>query len=384
MSKPSILLSTVGTSLFRPNLLGLDRMIQDQAVPDYLTAHVEELNQCVKAKEWQKVAKILYQLDASARICGAEINSITSLLEHDYAVADCGVFFFHSATDDGRAIAAILQAYYRLKGHSPCEVVEIEDLQDSDPKRFRTHGLRNLARQICRVVRERHTSACAINATGGYKAQIAIAVLLGQALGVPVYYKHEFFSEIIAFPPMPVSLDFEYWMKVSGILYDLEKQNDMVPASEYLEELDERCESLIERVNVDGVQYLELSATGQIFHETFRNRFQSNRDEILPPPVPSKQKREPRCDHGHITKFPALKSYMQTMIDKVPQVVYGWTHYHNPALPSRKRFRISSKGIEGIWSDGKETVNFIVETSAKTEGQMVAMVAALNEWLEER
>src|SRR5437773_1205753 len=83
----------------------------------------------------------------------------------------------------------------------------------------RTRALRTPARRICAVVRERSAAACALNATGGYKAQIAVAVLLGQALGVPVYYKHELFSEIIAFPPLPVALDFEVWMRASGMLY---------------------------------------------------------------------------------------------------------------------------------------------------------------------
>lgn len=50
-----------------------------------------------------------------------------------------------------------------------------------------------------------------IDATGGYKAQIAIAVMFGQALGVDVIYKHESFGNIIDFPPMPVSLDFHYF-----------------------------------------------------------------------------------------------------------------------------------------------------------------------------
>ena len=89
------------------------------------------------------------------------------------------------------------------------------------PRRFRTKGLRQLARELCKILRERTPAACAINATGGYKAQIAIAVLLGQAIGVPVFYKHELFPEIIAFPPMPVALDFELWMRASGMLFDL-------------------------------------------------------------------------------------------------------------------------------------------------------------------
>src|SRR5439155_4048736 len=128
-------------------------------------------------------------------------------------------------------------------GHTPVETIRVPDLQDRDPRLFRTRGLRNLAREICAVIRQRSAVACAIDATGGYKAQIAIAVLLGQALGVPVYYKHEHFSEIIAFPPLPVAFDFTVWMRASGLLFGLAREPR--PADEHADDWDERCESLV-------------------------------------------------------------------------------------------------------------------------------------------
>jgi hypothetical protein len=258
----------------------------------------------------------------------------------------------------------------------------VPDLQDQDPKRFRTKGLRNLARKICGVIRERSAAACAINATGGYKAQIAIAVLLGQAIGVPVYYKHELFSEIIAFPPMPVALDFEVWMKASGMLFDLERSTDLILAATYGEEWDEKYESLVERVPIDGQDYLELSPTGQIFHETFRERFRTARDEVLPPLVPPAQKRPPRLENaGWPGERPEVERFMKRVTDEVPQVVHCATFYYNPDLAERTRFRLGRDGIEGIYSNGSFTVKFRVETSAQTLGQQAALVAALNEWL---
>ena len=47
-------------------------------------------------------------------------------------------------------------------------------------------------------------------------------MLIGQALGVPVYYKHELFDEIIAFPPMPVAFDFEAWMQCQRLAPELD------------------------------------------------------------------------------------------------------------------------------------------------------------------
>jgi hypothetical protein len=40
--------------------------------------------------------------------------------------------------------------------------------------------------------------------------------------------------------------------------------------------------------------------------------------------------------------------------------------------------------VEGIYTDGTATVTFRVETTAVTEGQRAAVVAAANEWLTSR
>jgi putative CRISPR-associated protein (TIGR02619 family) len=379
MTRPSILICTVGTSLFRPNLEGLKRDLVDGRLREELRPLAEAYQQ----GDWSTTARELAQLSADDRLCGAEINSIASMVERAYVARDCGLFFLHSDTDDGRNIAAILKAYYQNTRHAPIETVRVSDLQDEDPKRFRTKGLRNLARQICGVIRDRSPAACAINATGGYKAQIAIGVLLGQAIGVPVYYKHEQFSEIIAFPPMPVALDFEVWMRASGMLGSLERTSQPISVAIFADGWDEKYESLVERVCIDGQDYLELSPTGQIFHETFRERFRTARDQVLPPPVPSAQKRSPRLEKaGWPGEHPEVERFMSRVTSEVPQVKHCATFYYNPDLAERTRFRLGSDGIEGIFSNGNVTVKFRVETTAQTSGQQAAVVAALNEWLD--
>ena len=52
-----------------------------------------------------------------------------------------------------------------------------------------------------------------------------------------------------------------------------------------------------------------------------------------------------------------------------------------PSPEAHFGFRLGSDGVEGVFSDGRYTVKFRVETSAKTAGQQAAVVAALNEWL---
>lgn len=366
-AKPQILLTTVGTSL-------LGNLMREPDGSPLKAAH--------QARDAAAVAAELAKREPHERVNGAEVCSTASLINGEYAAADAGVYLFHSETDDGRFVADILARLFTQRGHAPVEAVEIASLRDDDPQAFRTKGLRNLAKALCGKARDHTPAACAFNATGGYKAQIAVAVLLGQALGVPTYYMHERFSDIIAFPPMPVSLDYEVWMRASGLFAALEGDHDPAPRSLFAGEWDERYESLVESVEVDGVEYLELSATGQIFHETFRERFRSNADRVLPPPAGRQQPPKIKGDEAHLKKYEAqVTRHMRRATDAVPQVVFCETTYFNPDLPQRTRFVEARGGVEGIFSDGTYTVRFAVGTTATTDGQRAAVVAALNAWL---
>ena len=395
----STLICTVGTSLFYPNLVNLpisehyETWLKRQPEADrpYLSpefieklrlAHSEVQHKIqqdsARDRDWKTLAEMLAQLPGTVRLCGAEINSITDLVDREYCSPDCQLYFCHSATDSGRQIAALLTHYYRAKKHRVAPPQEIADLQDTNPKRFRTKGLRNLVKTISQIVREMGSEFCAINATGGYKAQIAIGVLMGQALGIPVYYKHERFSEIIAFPPMPISLDFELWQKNTGVLEALERDGFQRWDS-FADDWDEKMEVTVEREDIDGQLYLELSPTGQIFHDTFKNRFDASKDEVLPPSVPQARKSKPSLtDHDWKNAREPILKFLQKITDECPYVCQCRTHYWNPDLSKATLFRASGEQIEGIFSNGSWTVKFYVDTSANTPGQRTACIANLN------
>lgn len=388
------LICTVGTSLFKPNIFGLptadnyESWLGKQPPQDqqYLPLElIKSLRTSLDNKDWKLLAELLGSIPGTTRLCGAEINSITDLIQRGYCADQSSVVFCYSQTDEGRDISEILKYYYTEKGHHT-NLQEIEHLQDKEPKLFRTKGLRNLAKKVSEIVRNQDPRFCAINATGGYKAQIAIGVLMGQALGVPVYYKHEFFSEIIAFPPMPISLDFSFWLEKNGLLGALERvenSNEMLAWDEVAEDWDERMEALVERVEMDGVVYLELSHTGQIFHDTFKGRFASERDRILPQIVPNNEKEQPRLpNHNWGNAQTPILNFLQKIIDECSYVRACRTDYWNPDLSLSSLFRLKGDKIEGIFSNGTWTVKFIVETSANTSGQRAACVADLNRMAE--
>lgn len=372
MPNRNTLICTVGTSLFYPNLANLD--------PDEGDSVRVGLKRAYNAKDWTDVAELLLQLDSSERICGAEINSVNDMVARGL-VEPVNLRLLHSDTREGEQIAEVLMHYFRGAGWTVASR-RVEGLQDDDPKMFRTLGLRNLVKVFGEGINETGGRPfCAINATGGYKAQVAIAVLMGQAMAIPVYYKHERFSEIIDFPPMPVALDLSLWRRASGMFVALAMPGSVEPASPFEEDWDERFEPLVNRETIDGVPYLELSAAGQVFHVACASEFREFGVQTLPPAANPDQKSLPRLgNHGYQQAEQPIREHLTRITDEVPYVLSCATTYWNRNLPQTSHFRLSGGEVQGIYSDGNWCVKFAVNTTAPEGSPLDHVVADLNQW----
>ena len=361
---------TVGTSL----LSNLGRLDGDD------TKSNRALVRAYREKNWSEVAALLCQYLPTERVCGAEINSINDLLI-DSHVEKGRLCLLPSDTTDGNNTATVLKEYFEKKGWQ-VTVNQIKDLRDDKSKAFQTRGLRNLAKAFGEHVREAGIEYCAINATGGYKAQIAIAVLMGQALGIPVYYKHERFDAIIPFPPMPVALDFSLWLKASGMFMILSRPNACEPGERFKEDWDKRFEPLVNRERIDGKPYLELSPMGQIFHETFCTRFRQSKAKFLPRKAMESERNPPNLgEHSYNRAREPIRRHLKNLSEERSYVRYCHSIYWNPDLPEASRFRLSAGQIEGIYSNGTWCVKFRVVTTADRQEDLSAVVADLNDWL---
>jgi len=260
------LICTVGTSLFN-NLEHLKSKRE----------RIHKFSQLIsyyKSENWPLLAKALNRLHPQDRECGAEINTVEESMRKKW-IRLKKIFLLVSDTDLGDATGLVLKHYFDNRNDLDVsiEVLKISDLQNEDPKIFKTRGLRNLVRTIGEVLRRNSNYAedVAIDATGGYKAQIAIAVIMGQVLDIPVYYKHELFPEIIDFPPLPIAMDFDLLGRYAHIFTDLER-NEVIAASD-ISEIDSKLKVLLEGVEIEGKTLYELSAIGQIYIEVFRSRY---------------------------------------------------------------------------------------------------------------
>jgi len=267
----SRLICTVGTSLLN-NL----KFSEEEAV-----------KKALETKNWQQVTLLLLQGSNSDRLCGAEINSITSICNKGLLERRKKLIFLVSDTDDGKKTGDLLKLYYKnssnpLKFEEEPEVRVLKGLRDDNVKAFKQLGLKNLVREISTEVRNFGPEAIAINATGGYKAQISFAGMIGQALEIPVYYLFEKFSEVIELPPQPVSLDLAFWLNNYLLFEQLETEQTIKKSeiegeneNEYIQALldNEYIQALWDEEQIDGVTYVSLSAMGVLFNERCRLQF---------------------------------------------------------------------------------------------------------------
>jgi CRISPR/Cas system-associated protein Csm6 len=108
MSKRDTLLCTVGTSLFEANISRLSETTQD--APN----NWKSIKEAYDERNWNKLADELLKVDASSRLCGAEINTIEEIKKKKWISLE-NIIFLVSDTDTGRNTGEFLKAYFERR-----------------------------------------------------------------------------------------------------------------------------------------------------------------------------------------------------------------------------------------------------------------------------
>ncbi len=325
-----------------------------------------------------KLVKELQALDQSEKLLGAEINSNHSIMAQGRLSEPEKLFLCVSETADGLLSGRLLERFYAAQ-FAQTQAITIEGLQTEDPRRFRDHGLRNLVRTIADIVRQERARGREplINATGGFKAQISFAGLVGQVLEVPVFYQFESFRDVIELPPLPISFSFDYWLDHFEQLNALSQ--DLVPEAEVRPGLEE-----VLLLREEGLCC--LSSLGELFHRGYLERFRRNKANLLPPPAAAsgtERKIGDQIKDKHHGRHKGLDLYLERLLREANYITQISTIFYDRALPKQNRFFVSSKceanQIEGWYSEGKELTKFICTTTARSAGERQAAIVDLTE-----
>lgn len=236
------ILTTVGTSL----LVNAKRDIQSDQPTDQQLANYLRHTEAVRAS--------------------AETNSLARLLQEGDRI-----IFLHSQTDEGKRCAEALRRHFENQGFST-GLREVPDLDYSE-SRFKMRGLRSLVASMIEVIRQERQQGreIKIDATGGFKAEIAYATLVGLLFDTPVFYIHQAFRDIIEMPPTPIGWDYsllaDYEEFFAWISEDLRSKRAV---DEHLRGLPPEIRLLL----AEEGDYTFLSPAGEAFYESYKDRLQ--------------------------------------------------------------------------------------------------------------
>ncbi len=221
----------------------------------------------VDAPTDEQLANYLRTTDAEK--ASAETNSLSRILQEGDRIV-----FIYSHTEDGKRCAELLRRHYDNEGYQ-AESVEVPDLDYTD-KKFQNRGLRSLVNILAQQIEEarKRQHEVVINATGGFKAEIAYATLIGLLFRVPVCYIHEMFRDIITLPATPIGWDFslianheEFFEWIEG---DLRTKSEVDNRLKSLGEDRERITMLL----LEEEGYTMLSPMGEAFYQAYREKIE--------------------------------------------------------------------------------------------------------------
>lgn len=142
----------------------------------------------------------------------AEINALAARLGGLERIGpEIAVTLVYTQTEEGRATAGAIHRFLKARGVTVAEIklpgIELPSEKKSDlaaVRRAAEEGLRLLRDKVAGHVRKMRRQspdlAVAFNATGGFKAEVAVLYGLGRELGIPVYYLHETYRTVIELP----------------------------------------------------------------------------------------------------------------------------------------------------------------------------------------
>jgi len=239
-----VIISSVGTSLLR-SLVGHE----------------------IDPEDMQAVGRFL---EVEAQKASAESNALSRVIRDKSDI----LYFLVSDTPEGQLCGRLLAQFYSAQGHeSESRVIKRLSNQSSG---FVQYGLRNYVQELSDIIikTQRNGVAVEINNTGGFKAQVAYANVVGLIFRIPVFYIHENFEDIVYMPKTPIQWDMSLFFENESFFEWIEEDaRTHQEVKQRQESHDERIQLLLDE-NTDGYTY--LSPLGLAYLSSFRDEIEKH------------------------------------------------------------------------------------------------------------
>lgn len=215
---------------------------------------------------FDKIKDVRPEGDALQNRLSAEVHSLVRI---GVSSAD-RVLLLCSETPDGETCARVVKRY--LERHFPgvlCEVEKIVGLQVHDAERFRQKGVVNFVDKCLNAVNNFTSEYTILNPTGGFKALVPYAVLVGMLKRVPCKYIFEQSPVLLTLPPLPIAIDRGPFERYRSVLESIQR-NSAIPLNDWNGAIRHDDRELLEPLVEVGEDQVTLSGVGLLFLDDLR------------------------------------------------------------------------------------------------------------------
>jgi putative CRISPR-associated protein (TIGR02619 family) len=286
---PVCVISTVGTSVFsngtdsiKDQWKAFSRQTDVDLQKIIRSDRFDGLELYQGAIEHLRAETRLSTAESGIRKSGAELNSLSRILQSTERSRSDLAAFLATATPDGvlaaRVIRDFASEYFQL---SNCSIRLVDGLQVRDGRAFQRDGVRNLIGAIYDILKEapHGTYHRIINPTGGFKAVVPYLTLIGMIEpDIELSYIYEQSDQLIRLGRIPLQFDFDAMESAEGAI--LACNDDFVPEAQMKRilqlgsdaELSEHASwSFFDEIDQNGKHYM-LNGLGMIFYRHLQLR----------------------------------------------------------------------------------------------------------------
>ncbi|AIE73559.1 MULTISPECIES: putative CRISPR-associated protein [unclassified Synechocystis] len=306
---------------------------------------------------------------AGSEAASAETNSLLKIVEPNDFVS-----LLHTATPDGSRCAQQIKNYLQSNGWNNVSLRQLE-LEENESQ-FERHGLRNLVNTLIDEITtgQREGKDVMINATGGFKAQIAYTTMVGTIFQIPVKYIYQNFQKPVTFPPLPIT-----WNLGLLIQYDHfftwidEEPRSMQLVWQRLQSIQPSDRIAIEQLLLfpnenDNSNEIFLSAAGDILWQRVQQQRQIPVGEPPPSDIPTVDKISNSLTRVRHHYPRGTREFAETVasLSAVEEIIGG--HFENTT--NRRIKNVFDDGtIRVLWADNEKATNLTIRTTARGQAQ---------------
>lgn len=296
----------------------------------------------------------------------AETNSLPKI-----ATPDDGVVMLYTATPEGERCAKQIESYLKGKNWRNLRLRELELKQNE--AQFERKGLRNLVDTIIDEINQaqRQGDEVIINATGGFKAEIAYTTMVGMIFQVPVKYIYQEFQNPVTFPALPITWNLDLLIAYDHFFNWLDgeprSQSEVEQRMKAISPDDrDRIQQLLSPPDAD--QYIYLSPAGDILWK----RLRQVREVVVEEPPASEREVSQKLSTSlqdtkhHYPKDTKKVAEQLAALPAVEEIIGG--HFENTTFKRVKS--VSDDGvIRVLWADNEKAANLTIRTTARGQVQ---------------